>query len=134
MARMQSKEEIGSVEALETLLHISEDLALSYNVAGATEIARLIMAQQNFARVHAFTSGMIVQWKPGMRNRRLPLEGRPAVVIAVITTPRVAEAMDFCSPHYQEPLDIVVGILDSEGDLMTFYVDSRRIEPWLGLD
>ena len=34
------------------------------------------------------------------------------------------------SSYFREPLDIVLGIVDEEGDFLVFYLDSRRFEPF----
>ena len=38
-------------------------------------------------RRHAFAPGDLVTWKPGLKNKRLPAYGVPAVVVAVLAAP-----------------------------------------------
>jgi hypothetical protein len=31
------------------------------------------------------------------------------------------------STYYREPLDVVIGFIDDEGDFLTYYLDSRKL-------
>jgi hypothetical protein len=37
---------------------------------------------------------------------------------------------DAGSPFFQEPLDVVLGIIDRDGDFFCYHYDSRRFEPF----
>ncbi len=91
----------------------------------------LLALQRRFAASPAsgFRPGQIVQWKPGMRNRRIPADGEPAIVMEVLNPP----VFDMCpdmegSNLFREPLTLVLGINDKEGDFLTFHYDGRRFE------
>ena len=36
---------------------------------------------------------------------------------------------DSGSPYFREPLDIVLGFVDGDGDFITYHFDSRRFAP-----
>jgi hypothetical protein len=78
---------------------------------------------------HNFVKGQFVVWKPGLKNRKSPEYGEPAIVTAVFPFPAIDRSEESTgSPYFQEPLSIVIG-LHREDDLLEFYVDGRRFEP-----
>ena len=83
---------------------------------------------------HDFNPGDLVSWKPGLRNRRMPRYGRPAVVIEVLLDPVLDDAKDSGDAYFREPLDIVLGVFIEQGrhrgDFITWHFDSRRLQPW----
>jgi hypothetical protein len=76
-----------------------------------------------------FKPGDIVTWKPGLKNKRFPAKGRPAVVIE-IEMGAVAEDRDSGSPRFREPVDLALGIIDGDGDFEVFRYDRRRFTYW----
>ena len=40
------------------------------------------------------------------------------------------EKDDASTPYYREPLDVVLGLTDEDGDFLCFHFDSRRFEPF----
>ncbi len=78
---------------------------------------------------HEFSPGQLVQWKPGLRNKRRPAYGEAAVVASILALP-AHDTDDASSPYFKEPLDIVLGMLDADGDLVLYHFDSRRFEPF----
>ena len=83
---------------------------------------------------HTFKPGDLVCWKSGMRNRRFPREGNPAVVLEVLATPHLDSETETGSTYYREPLDLVLGLFLEEGehrgDFLCWHFDSRRFTPW----
>ena len=84
---------------------------------------------------HLFKPGDLVQWKEGLRDRRLPLHGEPAIVIEVLDDPIIDSASDSGSPYFRSRLDVILGVVqsdDNQGDekLILYYFDSRRFEPF----
>lgn len=83
---------------------------------------------------HDLQPGMLVTWKAGLKNKRLPRSGVPAVVVERLETP-LYDGDEPGSTYYHEPLDVVLGVfLDTgpqRGDLLLFHYDSRRFEPWV---
>lgn len=84
---------------------------------------------------HTLRPGMVVTWKPGLKNRRIPAYGKPGIVVSVLETP-VFDEEESGSTYFREPLDIVIGIfLDSgehRGDFLVFHTSSERYQPWNG--
>ena len=69
-----------------------------------------------------------------MKNRRKPYVGQPAVVMESLKTPREDTSPSDSSaatPYFHEPLDLILGLLDSDGDFLVFHFDSRRFEPFV---
>ena len=80
---------------------------------------------------HTFKPGQLVTWKSGFRNRRVPVYGECAIVVSVLPEPVLdPEERSAGSPLFREPLDIVLGILDEDGELLMYHFDSRRFEPF----
>lgn len=81
-----------------------------------------------------FKPGDLVTWKPGLRNKRIPRHGRPAVVIEVLPDPVFDHERDAGDPYFRDPLDIVLGVFIEQGrhrgDFITWHFDSRRFQPW----
>lgn len=70
--------------------------------------------------------GDIVTWKKGLRNKKHPEPGCAGLVVKVLDQPTYDTATGSGSPYFQEPLTIVVGIIDSDGDFLCFHSDARR--------
>lgn len=87
----------------------------------------LASANQLFEPV-IFKIGDLVQWKQGLKNRRFPAFGEPAVITQVLDKPIYdpSEA-DACSPFFREPLTIVIAVLH-DGNLREHHADGRRYE------
>lgn len=87
-----------------------------------------------FIQPQRFAPGDLAAWKPGLKNKRIPRYGHPAVVIEVLATPVLDREDAAGSTYFREPLDVVLGLLLDEGpargELMTFHYDSRRLQPW----
>ena len=74
-----------------------------------------------------FMVGDAVRWKPGLRNKIRPLIEETGIVVEVRETPdRCVDNVD--SDEAAAKLDVVVAVLDEEGDFMHFPLDSRRLE------
>jgi hypothetical protein len=79
---------------------------------------------------HAFGKGQFVRWKSGLKNRKFPDYGDPAIVAAVLPSPifdpsEVAAA----SPYFQEPLALIIGTFRDD-DFLEFRIDCRSFEPF----
>jgi hypothetical protein len=83
---------------------------------------------------NAFSKGQFVAWKPGLKNRKFPDYGEPAIVTAVLPAPLFDPSeTGAASPYFQEPLNLVIGVF-CDDDLLEFRVDGRRFEPIAGLE
>lgn len=82
---------------------------------------------------HQFKAGMIVSWKPGLKNRRWPAYGRPAIVVKALDIP-VFDVEEANTPYFREPLDIVIGFFfdsgEHRGEFITFHVNSECFQPF----
>lgn len=89
---------------------------------------------QLFERVHDFAPGDLVSWKPGLKHKRFPRYGQPAVVLEVLATPVLDPMTEAGATYFREPLDVVIGVLWDEGtergELIAYHYDSRRFQPW----
>ncbi|MCF6285686.1 MAG: hypothetical protein L3K26_10900 [Candidatus Hydrogenedentes bacterium] len=82
---------------------------------------------------YKFRVGDRLKWKETMKNRKAPAYGEPVVVIDILPEPVYDSDADNKSaghPLFREPLDIVLGIVDPDGELLMFHFDSRRFEPY----
>jgi len=79
---------------------------------------------------HNFTEGQIVKWKRGLKNRRFPDYGEPAIVTAVLPS-AMCDPSEVAagSPYFQEPLTFVLGMYRDD-EFLEFRLDSRRFEPF----
>lgn len=73
--------------------------------------------------------GDVITWKDGLRNKRFPQYGEVAVVSRVMEEPVFDSVENGGSIYFREPLDVVVAIIDSDGDLVELHLDSRRLRP-----
>jgi hypothetical protein len=117
------REELTDDELTEVLLSALDETASEH----AEQLRALY---EMFAVDHAFNPGDLVTWKTGLRNKRLPDEGAPGVVLEVLDEPVYDQDEKPDSAYFRERLDIVVGVLDPAGDLLAFHFDSRRFEPF----
>jgi hypothetical protein len=79
---------------------------------------------------YEYKPGQLIKWKKGLRNRALPKENQPAIVIEALKEVLIENERDTGSTYYREPLDIILGLIDSTGHMITFHYDSRRFEPY----
>lgn len=99
-----------------------------------TEIGQLTQFFERLAVHHVFQPGDLVTWKPGLRNKLMPAKGQPGIVIEKLAEPVMDDAADADSPYYREPLDIAVGVVDADDDVLVYWFDSRRMQPLPPLD
>lgn len=69
--------------------------------------------------------GDIVRWKEGLRNKKRPAYDEFVVVLDVLSVPIISKSEGV---YFAEPLDCKLGYVDGDGDLLTFFFDSRRFE------
>lgn len=89
---------------------------------------------QSFHTAHTFKPGDLVSWKPGLRNRRFPRYGAPAIVLEVLDEPVRDNEKDSGNTYFREPLGIVLGLFlhdgEHRGDFLSWHFDARRFQPW----
>ena len=79
-----------------------------------------------FSETTCFQPGDLVQWKAGMKNKRLPAADQLAVVVETLPVPVTDEDKGSSGSYFLEPLDIKLGMIDDDGDFVIFHYDSRR--------
>ena len=85
----------------------------------------LKQAFETFNQKNTFKPGDIVEWKPGMKHKR---SDGPFIVMEVLGEPIVDAVSDPGGAYFREPLDLILGTFIN-GDFVTFYYDSRRMQP-----
>lgn len=98
--------------------------------------AELAASQARFCNgaEQSLRPGMLAQWKPGMKNRRTPDYGVPMIVVEVLDKPTIDSAFESGSVYFRERLDIILGFLDEDDEFCMLHYDSRRFEPYTGID
>lgn len=91
---------------------------------------QLVHAYEQFTKKHTFKPGQLVTWKPGLKNFKRPNYGEPAIVVEVLDEPIYTTQESAGSPYFHMPMDIVLGLIDEEGDFLVFHFDSRRFQPY----
>lgn len=91
------------------------------------EILRKRLSSYN--QTFDFKIGDIVRWKEGMRNRKRPTDGEPCIVAKLLAQPLLERDTDSGSTYFQEQLNIVLGVLDANGDFLFWHFDKNRFEP-----
>jgi len=94
-------------------------------------IERLNALRSLFLNEINYVEGDIVQWKDGLRNRAYPRYGEPVIVVRLLTEPVYGDD-DSGTPQFKEPLDVVLGWLDNDGDMVCFHYDRRRFRKFMG--
>jgi len=91
----------------------------------------LLSMYQRFAAAPrtVFVPGQIVRWKNGMKNRKLPAYGEPVIIMEVLNPAVYPPDEDLAGSNYfREPLTLVLGVHDSDGDFLAYHFDGRRFE------
>ena len=91
---------------------------------------KLIRAFESMLMRYSFKPNQIVRWKQGLKNKVLPEYNQPAIVWDILSKPFFdnPKTRGVESPHFHEPLDMVLGVMD-EDEFVLIHYDSRRFEP-----
>jgi hypothetical protein len=127
LASQREKPEQGASEIPQKLV---EMLLARPTLTAEETVTRLSRAYGLWQEAHKFKAGEIVKWKTGLRNKRFPNYGDPAIVMESLEVPIVNDSKGAGTPYFRENLDILLGVIDPDGDFITFHYDSRRFEPW----
>lgn len=95
-------------------------------------IQELKKSYEAYISNESLSTGDVVSWKPGMRNRTLPNYRQPAIVIEKLQYPIFDESQNAGSQYFHEPLDLRVGFLDDNNQFVIYFYDSRRFEKYRG--
>lgn len=117
-------------DAPESLLFDEDtpDSSLADLAAALRERFRSLNARQRFQ------PGDVIGWKAGLKNRRWPTYGKPAIVVEVLDPPILDTEKDSGDAYFREPLDLALGVFIEEGahrgDFVVWHFDSRRLQTW----
>ncbi len=107
-------------------------LAEAVKIESPTEVHRhrLKELSERLDQFHSFNKGQFVKWKPGLKNRKFPDYGEPAIVTAVLPS-AIFDPGEVTAgrPYFQEPLTFVLGTYRDD-EFLEFRLDSRRFEPF----
>jgi hypothetical protein len=78
---------------------------------------------------HVFQKGQLVRWKKGLKDRRIPREDEPAIVVRVLDEVIFDEQKESGSPYFKDPLDVVLGVIH-EGQFLMYHYNSHKFEPY----
>lgn len=120
------------IQQLQQLLNsLKGDSSDGHRDAGEDTLSKLHSCFDALTERNEFAVGDLVQWKAVLKNKKLPEVGRPAVVLQKLDSPVFDdESRSSGSPYFREPLDIVLGLIDEDGDFLMFHYDSRRFQPY----
>jgi hypothetical protein len=116
----------GRLEVIERLIGTTDGQSTRSPDTDPEDLRR---AYDSYKQKHEFEPGQLVKWKPGLRNKQLPQYGLPAIVLEVPAEAVINTAEPTDSPYFREPLNLVLGVIDVEGDLAVFHYDAQRFEP-----
>lgn len=115
----------------ELLKALQEAESKPYSAERAASVAASLRARFDlFVKEHRFAPGTLAVWKPGLRNKKKPEYGEPVIVIEHMADPIYGGNDNSGTPYFREPLDLAAGFVDSDGDFIQFYFDSRRFQPF----
>lgn len=109
-----------------------DDELLAAPAEEATQHLRLLYQRLTNGRERALRPGLLAVWKRGLKNRRFPAYGEPTIVMEVLEQPVVDSEHGAGWPYFREPLDLLLGIVDKDGDFLVYHYDHRRFEPYEG--
>lgn len=88
------------------------------------KIEALKVRATNFLEKVEIRPGDVLRWKPGLQNKN---PDGPFIVLEVLPEPVLDLEDGPSSPHWREPLDLVLGFLSPGGDQFRIvYADRRR--------
>lgn len=74
-----------------------------------------------------FKIGDVVRWKDGLRDRRYPAYGEPAIVMG-LHPGEIDDERSTGTPYYGAPIDLSVGVIDRDGEFGIYRAESQRFE------
>ncbi len=96
--------------------------------------ARLLLdAFAEHQTVHKLQPGQLVQHKPALRGQfRYPCKDTPGIVCQVFDEPLHHPSIDWKHPLFGRGADVLLLVIDSDGEIMTTLHNSRFLEPCAG--
>ena len=103
-------------------------LVQRHRTQSQSRILKLKSITANYKNRVDFKVGDIIQWKEGLKNKMFPEYNEPAIILEILDEPLVDTDDRIGSPYYKEQLDLKLGMIDDDGDLVSFYFDGNRFE------
>lgn len=125
LARLEDLEDLEDEASEDERLYLEQVASSDYPDRLRAACAALLKEPENFE------VGDLVMWKPALRNRYFPAPGAPAVVLG-FAPGRVSDERNPGSALFDEPLDLQLGVIEGDGDLIVFHYDRRRFTRWQG--
>ena len=122
------------LQAILANLDDTDHTLLSEPVEDAADRLTTLYQRLSNGRENALRPGMLAVWKPGLKNRRLPRYGEPAIVVEVLEPPILDHEDESGYSYYREPLDLLLGILHQDGAFLVYHFDRRRFQPQEGME
>lgn len=117
--------------AVPTLPPPAADVVVDDGNESEEVLARMKGCYARLRKEHRLVPGQLVQWKRGLRNRRHPAYGEPAIVMEVLDPPLRDTKSESGNPFFREPITVALGVIPQEGgDLLIFHYDGRRFKPF----
>lgn len=91
------------------------------NLNNAAKLASTLIAHQEPLAV-----GDRVVWKDRLKNKTFPSYGQVCIVTRSLEKPVFDREKGAGSCYFNEPLDIALARIDSDGELVEYHFDSRR--------
>jgi len=113
---------MGNVGRAEQEYNTMQGLSPIQQVARVEQLQETIRLYKDNPTI--FKEGDVLQWKPGLKNRR---SSGPFVIMELIDPPLTNTAADSGSPYYREELDIACALYDEYGDVSIHHYDSKRL-------
>ncbi len=128
--RLPNLNDIESKELIKSLIHDALLDNGSGNLSIKEKLQLLKECKDSFNLKHSFKLGDIVKWKPYLKNRTIPDYEEPMIVLEILENPIFDKEEGPNSSYYNEPLDIILGIIDEEDEFISLHFDSRKIQPF----
>lgn len=128
--QLSNLNESESKEFIKSLIHSALSENEGEQLTIKEKLQRLKDCKDAISIKHNFKIGDIVKWKPNLKNRSIPEYGEPLIVLELLENPLLDKEDGPGSTYFNEPLDIVLGLIADKGEFITFYFDSRRVEPF----
>lgn len=128
--QLSNLNESESKELIKSLINSVLSEGESEHLTIKEKMQRLKECKDAINSKNTFKVGDIVKWKPHLKNRTMPEYGDPLIVLELLEKPLFDKDEGPDSPYFNEPLDIVLGLIADEGEFISFYYDRRRVEPF----
>ncbi len=117
-----------AVPSEKTLESVLEGINQRKRAELVEKAAQLNVLCQTLLETSQFNVGDIVVWKEGLRNKARPEDGELAIVLELLDEPVYDDSDDAGSPYFHEPLSLRLGIIDEDGDFLSYLYDAKRFQ------